>query len=643
MIAVYSSLFVRKMLVLGVCLLAVLGGACAPTPPGGRPLPLVTGEELLAGGGTIGSEGGTLTVNDSASPLHGLSINVPPGAYLSPRSFTISYRPILDSSFSTGGEVASPLISIDNGGEYAEEFMTLRIPVSVADDEVAVAFLYDSENGKMEAMTPIDQDDTSITVVTRHFSDAVAKRYNRWELSARPLDSDFAPGADDWPFRNEGSYLEPTGIAGGMCLSELYYYLERRRGRNQPALREAFDSSTLLSGLKTSGFSLDDDEGIWLSSIAVARGIEGVTQTRFLDMIRSDGRKLSLEARQFYATLAALRETGEPQILLVELPEGKGTHVVLCYRWTGPNPSASSLKPRALYVADPNSPGQGKTMIFSPSDSFDQLESTLKFGAVYFCGKTSTNHWSALGKLFTDIENTDLSGPGGGFPVLNYRILELGQDNKETGVSYQLDLNRPSEVEVGRPRAQVMVDVPTGFQKRITAYRYGSPPEKLANSSVLALQEGDNLIGFHVEGFMDPSGLGGILLGGWYWAGFQWINIKYVEEPTPMCTMNDLAGTWRRHYDNDCNGTEDRYDTDDDRLVLHADGTVWSVNFGRREGWGWGVTNNQVSFWYPQGQSIEGWATATSDCGAMINGTTRIFTAGVAWQHYDVCWWASKE
>jgi len=636
------------MLVPGVCLLAVLCGGCAPAPSGGRPLPLVTGEELSAGGGTIGSEGGALAVSDPASPLHGLSLNVPAGAYPGPRDFIISYRPILESPFAAGGEAASPLIRIDNGGEYAEEFMTLKIPVSVGEDEVAVAFLYDSESGKMEALTPIDQDATSITIVTRHFSSMVAKRYNRLELSSQPLNSDFTPGVDDWPFPNAGSYLVPAGAAGGMCLSELYYYVERRRGRNQPALREAHDSSTLLPGLKTPGFSLDDDEGIWLSSIAADRGIEGVTQTRFLDMLKSGETPFSPEARQFYATLAALRETGEPQILLLELPEGKGTHVVLCYRWTGPNPSESSLKPRALYVADPNSPGQGKTMVFSASDSFDQVESTMKFSAMYFCGKTSTNHWSALGKLFSDIENTDLSGPDGGFPVLNYRVLELDQDGKETGVSHQLDLDRPSEVEVGRQRVQVMVDVPAGFQKRITAYRYGSTPNKLANSSVIALQEGDNLIGFHVEGFINPLplGFGGVFIGSWYWAGFQWINIKYAtvpEEPTPMCTMNDLAGTWRRHYDNDCNGTEDRYDADDDRLILHADGTIWSVNFGQREGWGWGVTDNRLSFWYPQGQSIEGWAAATSDCEAMINGTTRIYTVGVGQQHYDVCWWANKE
>jgi hypothetical protein len=507
--------------------------------------------------------------------------------------------------------------------------MTLTIPIQINADEIAMAFLYDSAGGKLEGLTVVDQDATSITVATRHFSDTVVQRYNRSTLFADPYDTQFKPGVDDWPFDDQGTYITPNCPCGAICLTELYYFIERRRAGGAPALRNAYDSSTLPADLKTPGFTLDDDDGLWITSATAARGIEATTQMEYFEKLLSEGWSFTQESRQLYATLAAMRETNEPQYLSIRLAGETRPHAVLAYQWSGDR----------LFVADPSIPGQRRDMVFDFGlDRFDHLYSTLAFESMLYVGKTTVGRWSALRQLFSDADGGTLTGPNAGFPSLNYKIIELDASDQPTGLIHYLDLNQPSEVTVNSSRVQVMVEVPSDFQKRVNAYRFGTAPEKLSNPSLFTLRTGDNILGFHVEGYLDYSGGLGFLAS-WEWAGFQWINLKLSEVPY-ACTVDNLAGTWRRTYDYNKDGQADGTDTDSGCLILQADGSVWDT-FGMKEGFSWCLLDNgrTLSLNYPQGVNVSSYGTLDPTCSEVVHGRT--ITYGVFGSPQSETWWTA--
>ncbi len=119
---------------------------------------------------SINRGGGTIVVTDPASPLAGMKITVPPDSFEDPVRFDVSSAPIDEHSFGEDFNPITPLITIDNGGGYSEELLEVTIPVTVPEGHFAMGFLYDEETGQLEGLPLISQDDSSITVTTRHFS-----------------------------------------------------------------------------------------------------------------------------------------------------------------------------------------------------------------------------------------------------------------------------------------------------------------------------------------------------------------------------------------------------------------------------------------------------------------------------------------
>ena len=176
---------------------------------------------------TIGPSGGTLAVHDPASPINGLTIAVPAGAYDHDTRFSVSIRPIAGHQFGPDFNPITPLIRVDMrcsaapGPCFAAEPMTVEIPIQIADGEFAMAFLYDLQSGKLEGLPPIELSPGRLTLVTSHFSDLVVSKVDPARLQQIAIDTGFKPGVDDWQFTNNGSVIAPRGHCAGQSISAL--------------------------------------------------------------------------------------------------------------------------------------------------------------------------------------------------------------------------------------------------------------------------------------------------------------------------------------------------------------------------------------------------------------------------------------
>lgn len=610
----------------------MVGPVCGPDPGGDSARQLITGDEVSLTGKAIGPGGGQVVVSGSGGPLDGLSLEVPEGAYATARDFNISYSPVVGHALAGGGQPAAPLIAVENGGEYADEFMILKIPVRAAHDEIVIPFLYDKENDTLEGLTVLEQDNSSVTVATRHFSAVAVFRYARSYLEAAGAETGFLPGRDDWQFSNDGSYVSPGGHCSGMSLTAMYYFAQLRPLGNG-TLFEHYGSSSLGAGRSTRGFTLDDDEGIKLCSIVNER-IHAETDMKIFGIIDYQGRA-SRQASQFCACVAAMLETGRPQYLSLGRSGEASRHAVICWRTVN----------GTLLVADPNYPDAIRVI------SYDSQKQEFTFYGGYdnvlYVGASNAYRSGAIQTWFNRVDSGEIGSESYGFPEFRFKILELNQNNQEVSSAY-VNTASSDYHEVNRPRIQIVVEGPPAFEQRVSVYRYGNPPVKLGSSLVLDLQEGENLIGLHIEGlakWVDQSALGlSLPQQRWTWAGFQWINFKYTAAPVDSdgCSLAAVAGRWRRHYDSNCDGVVDYADDDENVLILNPDGTVSHSLFGVIQGRGWSITDGRISLWYPSSSMMSESAQLSPDCGSMSGGLTIYYNDVGGWSGKS-CWSATRQ
>jgi hypothetical protein len=72
-------------------------------------------------------EGGKLAVNKSGDPLDGMALTIPAGAYSDSKQFKIAYAAIESQTFGADFNPVTPLITVDNGGDYANEIITTML------------------------------------------------------------------------------------------------------------------------------------------------------------------------------------------------------------------------------------------------------------------------------------------------------------------------------------------------------------------------------------------------------------------------------------------------------------------------------------------------------------------------------------
>lgn len=353
-----TLLYVSALVLL---LLTPLLSACSggsPSTPAGS---ISTGQEVTVLSEAVDAAGGTIIVDQPGSPVDGLELVVPENAYDNSREYEISYRPVEEHSFGPEFNPVSPVVSIENGGGYSEEVLTLTIPVEVPEGHFAMAFYYDVEKGTLEGIPAISATDSSLTLVTRHFTDIIASSIDEMSLLDPEIDTGFFPGVDDWQFTNYGSYIAPGGHCAGQSVTALWYYTEMKAA-GEPSLYGRFDEGTR-------DFWYDDAAAYRFAS-TIQRDIDwGAWEVRYHKLMEKVEGNKRLAWNQF---VYAMMVTEQPQFVYIQNTGVGGAHAMVAYGVSG----------GALDIADPNYPDNHERTIWFDDGAFEPYESGANAQAI---------------------------------------------------------------------------------------------------------------------------------------------------------------------------------------------------------------------------------------------------------------------
>ena len=344
---------------------------------------------------TVGPDGGDIVVDDPESPLDGMRLEVPAGAYAAETEFAISHRPF-DGELPDGVSAISPLVEIENGGDYADEVMTVTIPIELPEDHFAMGFFV-HEDGTLEGMPLVELTQDSITVATMHFSDFFIAMIADTLLEA-PIETGFKPGEDDWQFPNNGSFIAPGGHCAGLSVSAMWYYYEKHL-QGAPQLYGQYDNN---SGPKTPDLWQDDSNGYRLAS-TIQKDID------FSNLLRKTFNALAemSDLVTWKAFLFSMHVTREPQYVEIWDTDAGGGHAMIAY---AVNPEKGYLR-----IADPNYPGDKARLIlyqdgkFWPYDSGDSILDILlgnseNYERICYGAKSALLSWSTATRRWAEFE-----------------------------------------------------------------------------------------------------------------------------------------------------------------------------------------------------------------------------------------------
>ncbi|MBP7401805.1 MAG: zinc ribbon domain-containing protein [Clostridia bacterium] len=338
-------LFVAVAAVLALVLLVAL--LPRDKPAGGGSLSL--GDPVALGQAETDVTGSSLSLEDATSPLDGLTLDVPAGAYPEPQTFTFTSTPVTGHGFGELFNPVTPLVTIDNGHGFAAVPMELTIPIEKADGEFAMGFFYDRDTGRLEGIPCVRQDNTSITLLTAHFSDVVVSTVKKALLDGRIQNDEaytaFLPGMSDFHFANYGSYAAPGGQCAGQTLAMIHYF---NRNANDNATGRALRTEPAVDN-----DARPDTPGFWQDD-ALAYRLCAAFQSAFDKSWFGNGiydpYRDADDAVTYYSFAYAMALTHVPQIMIITGKNPDGTaagHAIAIY----------GVSHDALAVCDPNDPG----------------------------------------------------------------------------------------------------------------------------------------------------------------------------------------------------------------------------------------------------------------------------------------------
>jgi hypothetical protein len=273
---------------------------------------------------TVGPEGGVLEVTDPASPIAGTIVDIPRGALRERETIRISREGKLPSALGPGIEPLSDVLVLtkDTSSGFARP-VSVTVPARLASGDTPAVVYWNPERGSWSSVTTtgVDRARGRVTFRTAHFTKFVVVhlpglgqivlRNPFWKPSAGDvteitsglaIDTGFDPKKDGMAFENTGD-TQADGVSnGGDCagMSEIsaLWYVERRRGL--PPLRAAFpgDSPRLHDFV----------------NVAQRLQKEMPPQPLAPDRGLATG----------YELIEQLQATGEPQLLAIHFPDGKG-------------------------------------------------------------------------------------------------------------------------------------------------------------------------------------------------------------------------------------------------------------------------------------------------------------------------------
>ena len=459
----------------------------------------------------IPTSGGTVVV-PPGSPIAGMVLEVPANSYPVARTFSLSYTPLGNRRLSEFATPITPLINIENGGGPAQEMMALTLPVSLASNEMVVASLLQHDTGARFYVPVLASSNGTVTILTRHFCSAVLEKTTAAQLaSVAPVQTGFDPRADDWEFRNQGTYVEPRAACYAYCQSAIWYFLNKKGALGQ--LFNHFD--TIPHGFSTPNVKDDNVRG--LRFVGSLQRISIDWRFDFVDKLYVALRGRWTTARAtFNACHLQLRETKQPQLILFP------NHAVIAY----------AADANYIYIADPNFPGE--TGQFGWDGRY-----TDRLGNIYedpfFTAESVLSDLGLIPMLWTKVEAGTVGRDD--FPTFQVTIQE-----QEAGQWTEIGtaLVSPADaanLPITNHTAQILVQVnPEGG---LPTYGFNwdvmDTNGVILGKSYIPVTFGTNRLGVRVKAAPelvgDRSGLG--------WAGFSWITV--VRQPPCDCPITSYS------------------------------------------------------------------------------------------------------
>ena len=353
------------------------------TPTTNNDITVTSGSKTQAVSQSIGSNGGTIQVTDTSSPLYGLKIVVPAAATSENIQFTVSYADITNiNGLPQGASPASKLITIDaSGSAVFNKYEMFDKPIEVTlpydstasnDDTAPVRFYwYDSQNNKLDATGFLSEDKNAhtITFLTASFSDFIAVEVDILlsQLSGEAsysVDTGFRPATNGWFIPNYGSIQTPGGMCLGMVSYAKWYFTYHNADTGLHA--------KYIEGVASEW--RDDNTAIQLAARAhlATSGIWSSLTQEERNWAVANAREVGL------SWLSGMIVTGEPQLIGLKARDNSGTwlnyaHAVLTYGYSN----------GCFQIYDPNFPGStmGDRMRTIPFDYNTGFNETYISGA----------------------------------------------------------------------------------------------------------------------------------------------------------------------------------------------------------------------------------------------------------------------
>ncbi len=359
----------------------------------------------------IGKNGGSIIVDDTNSEIDGFTIEVPEGAYDNTMEFEVSTRKIKEHNYGEYFNPVLPVIHIDNGGEFSNEYMMVTIPVDIPDDEFAMA-LYYNEDGTLEPIPMLSHNDGEMILGVRHFSELVVTSLKKALLEEYigtvDINSGYKPMVDNWSFTNYGSEAATGGACAGMSLSSIHYYLYYK-SQGEPSLYGLFDNN---HGPATPSFWKDDSMGIRLVG-TVQKNIDWKRFDVLCDAVYHKAKIISDKTIYYHFAYAFLLSDGAPQPVglfnrttvnnKVSLKAG---HVIVAY----------AIDKTGIYVCDPNYPTKTDLKIPFDGTKFGTYGTAsiaggtvIPYNSFGLMGTTSLFSKEKMHELFTQLEDEPLN------------------------------------------------------------------------------------------------------------------------------------------------------------------------------------------------------------------------------------------
>ncbi len=495
-------------------------GGCDQNPTDGSEPTIVTGSNVEVATRSLPSSGGIITIATVGSPINGMEIDVPAGAYSDARTFHISQAPITGHEFGPDFNPLTPLITIENGGGYSDDPITVTIPVKVPAGHFAMPFMYDQGTGRLEALPLVYADSTQVSFITRNFQHSTTAAFGKGTAGGPrssilisstdaatldgTFDSGFEMGIDNCQFVNWGSYVEPDGHCGGQSIATMWYYSTRKKN-GSPGLYGLFDND-----------GVERTPAIWYDDVHLYRFCS-IVQTRqnwnSLNIKYFEDKSWERDLATYRSIAFAIRETGDPQCIYLS-DDGPVGHAIIAYR-------TSNGK---IMVCDPNYPEQEKREIvfdrrlgdFEPYNSGSTAGSVgTKYFNIHCAANSALIDWNELEELWKKVLNGTIGDDV--FPAVRIKVRDMNNDY----VPLTDGMKVPTHMTI-----DVSADA---FEPQFRVFDFATQGIITDNDRDFKLPPGKQRIGIYYKGPGD------------FWnsnyIGFKWFNVDVQQETEEQCPV----------------------------------------------------------------------------------------------------------